>query len=400
MVLVRDGDKTIITMESDFSGSPKDFAVVIPVPTRIEKGQIHVGDERLVDHLDKYSAPRLVRYYDRNPCAQRRRYRAMDEMPAPAMAKAASKPARHSARSLGVTIEARYAVGDYDILILSAKQSSGLITWLSENGYKIPAGAGEVVGSYLKQQMHFFVAKVNLKRHAASQSQTLKPLQVAYETPKFMLPIRLGTVNAKGPQDLSIFAITRTGRVETTNYPTVKLPTGMQLPVYLEQGGRFGTFYQAMFKHQAAEHQNRAVFLEYAWNMSSCDPCSASPLNNQQLRGLGVFWVSNPYSRQVYLTRLHVRYDGDHFPEDLRFQVTGNTANFQARYVMQEPWKGSRDQCPAAAAYFDRLEKQQHQRAKALAELTGWQVPEIEKQMGLTHHQPHQKHHWWNSLWK
>ena len=182
-----------------------------------------------------------------------------------------------------------------------------------------------MVGSYLKQQMHFFVAKVNLKRHAASQSQTLKPLQVAYETPKFMLPIRLGTVNAKGPQDLSIFAITRTGRVETTNYPTVKLPTGMQLPVYLEQGGRFGTFYQAMFKHQAARHQNRAVFLEYAWNMSWCDPCSAQPLNNTELRGLGAFWLKGSSSRQVYLTRLHVRYDGDHFPEDLRFQVTGNT---------------------------------------------------------------------------
>ena len=176
----------------------------------------------------------------------------------------------------------------------------------------------------------------------------------------------------------------------------------MQLPVYLEQGKRFGTFYQAMFKHQAAEHQNRAVFLEYAWNMSWCDPCSAQPLNNAELRGLGAFWLKGSSSRQVYLTRLHVRYDGDHFPEDLRFQVTGNTRNFQARYVMQEPWKGARYACPAAATYFDRLEKQRHQRARALAELTGWKVAKIEKQMGLTRPRPPKANetHWWNGLWK
>ena len=42
------------------------------------------------------------------------------------------------ARKSGVTIEARYTVGEYDILILSAKQSSGLMTWLQANGYRVP----------------------------------------------------------------------------------------------------------------------------------------------------------------------------------------------------------------------------------------------------------------------
>ena len=37
-----------------------------------------------------------------------------------------------------MTIEAQYTVGEYDILILSAQQSSGLETWLRENGYRIP----------------------------------------------------------------------------------------------------------------------------------------------------------------------------------------------------------------------------------------------------------------------
>ena len=53
----------------------------------------------------------------------------------------AMEPRRAARKSLGVTIEARYTVGEYDILILSAKESGGLETWLTENGYRIPAGA-------------------------------------------------------------------------------------------------------------------------------------------------------------------------------------------------------------------------------------------------------------------
>ncbi len=63
------------------------------------------------------------------------------------------------APALGVSIEASYTVGEYDILILSAKESDGLETWLKENGYRIPPGASRVLGSYLKQNMRFFVAR-------------------------------------------------------------------------------------------------------------------------------------------------------------------------------------------------------------------------------------------------
>ena len=52
VVLVRDEDRTVLTMANDFQGDAKDFAVVIPVPTFIEKGQIHVADNALIEHLD------------------------------------------------------------------------------------------------------------------------------------------------------------------------------------------------------------------------------------------------------------------------------------------------------------------------------------------------------------
>src|SRR5215467_9871977 len=68
VALVRDGDHTVMTMSNDYEGQPRDFAVVVPVPTVLEKGQIHVGNRALIEHLDAYSAPRLVEYYDSDPC--------------------------------------------------------------------------------------------------------------------------------------------------------------------------------------------------------------------------------------------------------------------------------------------------------------------------------------------
>src|SRR3989454_9792085 len=69
VVLVRHEDKTVLTMANDYQGSPKEFAIVIPVPTFLEKDQIHIGDKAQIDHLDAYSAPRLVEYFDPDPCA-------------------------------------------------------------------------------------------------------------------------------------------------------------------------------------------------------------------------------------------------------------------------------------------------------------------------------------------
>jgi hypothetical protein len=347
VVLVRDQDRTVITMANDFQGETRDFAVVIPVPTFIEREQINVGERSLIDHLDAYTAPRLVEYHDPDPCV---RYELMSKMQRNvALPSAAVSDMAAKADSLGVTIEATYTVGEYDILILSAQESDGLITWLKNNDYRIPDGAEAVVKSYLRQDMRFFVAKVNLGEQAKLGFANLRPLQVAYESNRFMLPIRLGTVNAKEQQELYVYTLTRTGRVETTNYRTVKLPSNTEVPEFVED--EFADFYRAMFDKQTDQENGKAVFLEYAWDMAWCDPCAADPLSSDQLRKLGVFWVGDqsPQSggskisqrpQDVFVTRLHVRYDQDHFPEDLMFQETGDRQNFQGRYVIRRPWKG------------------------------------------------------------
>ena len=59
----------------------------------------------------------------------------------------------------------------------------------------------------------------------------------------------------------------------------------------------------------------------------------------------------------VTLTRLHVRYSADTFPEDLIFQETQDQENFQARYVMHRAWDGSPDRMRGGEELFRRTEQ-------------------------------------------
>jgi hypothetical protein len=382
VVLTRDGNQTAITMASDYEGDPKEFAVVIPVPTFLERRQIGVVDTKTIDHLDAYTAPRLVEYHDPNPCQMVVVYDAARRMAAPT---SAVMPAAMPARGRGVTVEASYDVAEYDVSILSAKESDGLVEWLTDNGYRIPNGAAAVLGSYIKQGMRFFVAKVNLERMKLAGNNYLRPLQVRYETAKFMLPLRLGTVNANGPQDLIVYALTRKGRVEAANYRTVKLPTGIDVPLYVK--AEFGKFYKAMFDRAVEREDMRAVFVEYAWDMSWCDPCAADPLSNKELVALGARWIGDdgdvPFrggGAPAFVTRLHVRYDAQSFPEDIVFQETRDRENFQGRYVLNHPWQGA-ETCPAASTYRADLRMRFTKEAMNLVALTGWARSEVETQM-------------------
>jgi hypothetical protein len=387
VVLTRDGNTTAITMASDYEGAPKEFAVVIPVPTFIERKQIGVVEMKTIEHLDGYTAPRLVEYHDGDPCVPLlmpmvRRGAVPTAAPSGGLAQVAS-------RYRGVTVEANYDVGEYDVSILSAQESDGLVNFLNDNGYRIPAGADAVLGSYIKQKMRFFIAKVNLDRMAKLGNGYLRPLQVRYETPKFMLPIRLGTVNANGPQDLIIYALSRNGRVETANYRTVKLPSDINVPLFVKDD--FPTFYKSMFDRAVARETMRAVFVEYAWDMAWCDPCAAEPMSSKELVELGARWIASDDDKpfrsvqgaNAYVTRLHVRYDAQSFPEDLVLTETRDRSNFQGRYVLNHPFRGPTS-CEAGAKYRAELPKRFEQEAQNLVNLTGWPLADVLAEMEAT----------------
>jgi hypothetical protein len=395
VVIARDGDRTILTMSNDYQGEMKDFALVVPVPVVLTQEQVRIGESKVIQRLDAFSAPRLVEYFDSDPCMFRR-YEAEDKVMAPSTAPSAAGNARKR-DSQGVTIEEQFTVGEYDILILSAEESDGLESWLTENGYRIPKGAKDLLQTYILQKMKFFVAKVNLKEQQKTGSQFLRPIMMAFESPRFMLPIRLGMANAQGDQDLLVYVLSPKGQADLTNYRMVKIPSGNNIPTYVK--GEFANFYKSMFQTSYDRENRKVAFLEYAWDMSSCDPCSADPLTPEELKQAGVFWLDShndtskpqimprgrrpqPNSGGVFISRIHVRYTRDKFPEDLMFKETTNREQFQGRYVMNHPFTGEA-KCEAGVQYKRSLPKRFETEAQNLSKLTGWQISDIRKKMNL-----------------
>ncbi len=380
VILVRDGRHTVITMSNDFKGDVKDFAMVVPVPVVLKESQIKVVEREIFDRLDAYSAPRLVEYHDQNPCEPM----VVCDMEmvrrgnAPTSMMILEESMAEEAKDYGVTIEAEYTIGEYDILLLSAEESDGLETWLTRNGYQIPAKAAEVLEPYILNDTKFFVVKVNLDKQQNSGFDYLRPIQISFESDRFMLPIRLGMANANGPQDLIVYAFTRKGRVEPVNYRTVKMPTANKIPLFVNR--YFGEFYQDLFNRAYHKEGRSAVFLEYAWNVSpmqgvKCDPCVSPPPVFDDFNTAGVNWVTGMnYESQVFFTRLHVRYTKDRFPQDLQFQVTPNVEHFQARYIITHPAKGDLT-CEAGTKYIRDLEDRRNLEVKELAALAGWTNP-------------------------
>ena len=391
VILVRDGNKNVITMYNDFKGDIKDFAMVVPVPVVLRKDDIKVVDQSIFQRLNDYSAPRLVEYWDQNPCYGYEKEDMIQRKSVSASMAEVTVAGALRGKVAGVKIEAKYLIGEYDILILSAKESSGLKDWLNENGYKIPEGAEEVLDPYIKSNLKFFVVKVNEKEKQKLNNNFLRPIQISFNSPKFMLPIRLGMANADGDQDLIVYAFTRKGRIECTNYRNVNIVTGNNIPLFVQKN--FGAFYGNLFTHQWDKEDKSAAFLEYAWNVTpvnqmKCDPCVGNPPTEYDLVQSGVWWLGNKDwsdysdvdneepdngSKNVHFTRLHFRYNRKSFAQDLMFQVTPNTENYQARYVITHPATGDFN-CDAGKKYLQDLKVRRKKELRELTALTGTNI--------------------------
>jgi MYXO-CTERM domain-containing protein len=377
VVLMRDGTRTVLSMQNNYQGPPSGFAMVVPVPVVLQKENVKTLPKAVFDHVDQLSAPRLVEYWEQDPCAvERDEERPMKQGGARVMR---APPAKEKAADdLGVTVEAQFTVGEYEIVILSAKDSTGLDTWIRREGYKIPDGAEPYLRPYVQAGSKFFVAKVDPTKVKFDKGMaTLSPLRFHYDADTFSLPVRLGLMNSGGTQDLIVNILAKGQRYEVANYPNATIPTNFDVAEGAR--GQFGAFYAALFD-RTLETIPKAVVTEYSWDASSCDPCPSPPLDFGELATLGGDVLpgaappdeeSAPKGRRGFrgwggagfvVTRLHARYAKNSLGEDLVFRaaapisggrevrddkgalehgsVSASMNNFQGRYAIRHPWTG------------------------------------------------------------
>ncbi len=387
VVMMREGKRTVLSMQNGYQGPPEDFAMVVPVPVVLQEENVKTLDDAIFDRVDALAAPRLVEYWEEDPCQPRVKY---DMAARAVMESGAIADEEDSAGGgLGVTIEAQFEVGEYEIVILSAKDSTGLDTWLRQEKYQIPSGAEPLLKPYVQGGMKFFVAKVNADKVTFKDGQAvLSPLRFHYDSDEFSLPVRLGMINSAGTQDLIVHILARGQRYEVANYKNVTIPTNLDVKDAARD--RFGEFYAALFDRTLAKTP-KSVVTEYSWDASSCDPCPTPALTPSELATLGydVLYTPMPKPKAArdavdellandgaiaptpppqqwpggfVLTRLHARYSKDGLADDLVFKAappiaggrefraqgdkleqgasSSSVNNFQARYAIRHPWTG------------------------------------------------------------
>ena len=381
VVMMREGTRTVLSMQNNYQGPPEDFAMVVPVPVVLQEDNVKTLPREIFSRVDKLAAPRLVEYWEQDPCEKIVMYEMMAGS-APRSAAMRKSAADVAEEDYGVTIEAQFKVAEYDIVVLSANDSGGLDKWLRKNEYNIPKGAEKVLRPYVEQDTKFFVAKVDAKKVKFEDgSAVLSPLRFHYDAPTFTLPVRLGLLNSSGKQDLIVHLLGKQQRYEVANYKNASIPTNIVVEESVRKG--FGSFYDALFE-RTIEKNPGAVVTEYSWDATTCDPCPEPPLRQDELATLGadvlVPTEKDPYSdipgvvpqrrppprwrpSSFVLTRLHYRYDKKGLGEDLIFRAAGpivggrgmpdqsgqleerraqasSINNFQGRYVILNRWEG------------------------------------------------------------
>ena len=365
VVLMRDGTRTVLSMQNNYRGPTEDFALVIPVPVILKKENVKTLPKEVFTRIDTLASPRLVEDYEPGKCP-----------PPPTKASRSAVVSVSDGalpRDLGVKVEAKFDVAEYEIVILSAKDALGLDIWLKENKYKVPSNAAPLLKPYVETNWKFFVARVNAKKVTFVNGQAvLSPLRFFYDSEKFELPVRLGLLNSGGTQDLIVHVIAKT-RYELANRKNVMMPTNLQLteatlPV-------FGGFYAELLERTFKANEGAAV-TEFAWKGAlppprvmvggvygvTCDPCPPpAPVDDPLAKYLGADAIPGlktdediaKFARDATLTRVHLRYGKDSLTDDLVFKAAEPIAGgipemtkagaakenrFQGRYIVKHPF--------------------------------------------------------------
>ena len=366
-VMMRHEKTTVLSMQNNYEGPPKDFAMIVPTPVVLEKKNVKTLEDEIFGKIDRLTAPRLVEYWEKDPCEKNNHYGP------PRAAAGGTADSANKNESGTVKVEAEFAVGEYDVVVLSSNKSSALESWLHTNGYNIPKGAGPFLNPYIQKGAKFFVAKVNIDKVTFNdQGQAvLSPLRFHYESDEFKLPIRLGLINSNGQQDLIVNILAQNQRYRAANYPNATIPTNIE--VVNDVKNKFPQFYRALFKETIRQNKNNGqnpIVTEYSWNAASCDPCPGPALTGSDIASLGGDVINDMaesggvrrpgYRSGWVITRLHARYGADEIGKDIVFEkappivggrerydeegnlergaTEGRINNFQGRYIIRHRW--------------------------------------------------------------
>jgi hypothetical protein len=333
VVYVRQGNRTTITMSNDILTAVSSFTMLIPAPGTLVESDVKIVEPGVVARVESYAAPRLVEY----TCDDLHGTGSAKDVACGCATDALLDLARSAALDQlpALLDQLDIGFGSYQISTLAADSREALETWASAEGLFLPPGSADLLEEYIDGGTNFISVKVDLDS-VRSGGLLLKPIQFSYESDMMSLPIRLGTLNAGGSQDVVLHVVTDTGgAVGISNYPEFEVESDCMYDE--DRGGSFNNFYDDLYSDEWGSSAGGAGYLtEYLWAPTSCDPCTGGgPLTEEALRDIG--YEGDP--NNAVLTRIHMRYVPGAVEGDLMLYDTGrrSSTQHQQRYVLYNP---------------------------------------------------------------
>ena len=285
VVLMRQGTRTVLSMQNNYQGPPSDFAMVVPVPV--------VLHEEDVKTLTKDVFAKVDRWARRGSSSTGSRTRAASATPRTrwptAMQPSAGdgdgrREVREGLRRQdrgevhGRRVRHRDPVGDR----VDRARHAGCATSTTRS----PRARSRCCGRTSRPASKFFVAKVDPKKVTFENGQAmLSPLRFHYDSDEFSLPIRLGLANSSGTQDLIVNILSPEQRYEVANYKNVTIPTNLDVKDEVAQAVR-RVLRGAVRSHASSRTPARSS-PSTRGTPARCDPCPGPTLDGNDFATLG-----------------------------------------------------------------------------------------------------------------
>jgi hypothetical protein len=178
-IIFHEANTETLIVTSDFRGNAKDFAWIIPTPT---KPEVVKASEKLFTNVQKLARPYYNYGYGFNALAE------------VAMAKSAVD-------SGGVVVISQQQVDYYEVTTLVATSSEELVKWFKENNYTYPDEYAYVLKSYIDKGWFFTAIKISSDALGSTEvGQDLKqghptPLKLVFLSDKIVFPLKISSVD-------------------------------------------------------------------------------------------------------------------------------------------------------------------------------------------------------------
>jgi hypothetical protein len=304
IIFAMDEGKITTYVQINYTGSPDNFAWVLPVPSVPTLAQ---ADMQTFRELNRLTTPLFLP--PRAPdCLLRR-------IPMPAAAAPASAAG-------GVDVLASGVVGPFGYVVITSADAEEMITWLRDNGYRVDPGMEPYIKVYVDDAMPLLAMRLQPGRGTSD----ITPIKLEYASSQPMIPLRLTAIAAQPDMPVLVWVFAR-GRTGPLNYVDMTISDGEIL--FTPMGSNN---YRQVVSQAADQAGGRAFVTEYAgptWRLSSQDTT-----------------VQTLSQRYPYLTRFYTRISPNEMTEDPIFDYAPDKAdvsNVHDLTALQTPFVCSDD---------------------------------------------------------